>query len=78
MPAPSLSGDLYLAKVYTRTAERLALGAWEESVGGKLDVLEQIHNLLAERVTTARAEALEVTIVVLIGIEIALLLTGWG
>ena len=64
--ALKLSGDLYLAKVYTRTAGAPRARRMEESVGGKLDVLEQIHNLLAERVTTARAEALEVTIVVLI------------
>ena len=76
--ALKLSGDLYLAKVYTRTAERLALRAWEESVGRKLDVLEQIHNLLLERATTARGEALELTIIVLIVMEIALLLGRLG
>lgn len=76
--ALKLSGDLYLAKVYTRTAERLALRAWEESVGRKLDVLEQIHNLLLERASTARGEALELTIILLIVMEIALLLGGWG
>jgi hypothetical protein len=76
--ALKLSGDVYLAKVYTRTAERLALRAWEESVGRKLDVLQQIHNLLLERVTTARGEALEVTVIVLIAVEIGLFLAGWG
>jgi hypothetical protein len=76
--ALKLSGDLYLAKVYARTAERLALRAWEESVERKLDVLDQIHSLLLERATTARAEALELTIVLLIVTEIALLLGGWG
>ena len=34
--ALKLSGDLYLAKLYGRTAERLALRAWEEIVGRKL------------------------------------------
>ncbi len=74
--ALKLSGDLYLSKVYARTAERLALREWEESVERKLDVLEQIHNLLLERATTARGEALEVTIVLLIVIEIVLALAG--
>ncbi len=72
------SGDIYLAKVYGRTAERLALRTWEDSVGRKLDVLQQMHALLLERVTTARAEALEITIVVLIALEIVLFLAGWG
>ena len=76
--ALKLSGDLYLAKLYGRTAERLALRAWEESVGRKLDVLQQIHQLLHERVSTARGEALEVTIVLLIAVEILLVLVGRG
>ena len=76
--ALKLSGDLYLAKLYGRTAERLALRAWEESVGRKLDVLQQIHDLLHERVTTARGEALEVIIILLIALEIVLFLVGRG
>jgi len=74
--ALKLAGDLYLAKLYARTADRLALHAWEESVGRKLDVLQQIHNLLTERVTSARSEALEVIIIVLIALEIVLYLVG--
>jgi hypothetical protein len=76
--ALKLSGDLYLAKLYGRTAERLALRAWEESVGRKLDVLQQIHQLLHERVTIARGEALELTIILLIALEIVLVLVGRG
>jgi hypothetical protein len=76
--ALKLSGDLYLAKIYARTADRLAVRAWEESVGRKLDVLQQMYDLLVERVTTARAEALEMTIIVLIAVELAVLLAGWG
>jgi len=68
--ALKLSGDLYLAKVYARTAERLALKAWEDSIERKLDVLEEIHDLLSQRVVTARAELLELIIVVLILIEL--------
>ena len=74
--ALKLAGDLYLAKIYTRTADRLALHAWEESVGRKLDVLQQSHALLIERVTNARSEALEVIIIVLIALEIILFLLG--
>jgi hypothetical protein len=75
--ALKLSGDLYLAKVYARTADRLALRAWEESVARKLEVVGGIHSVLTERVSTARAEALEATIVLLIVVEIALYLAGW-
>jgi hypothetical protein len=75
--ALKLSGDLYLAKLYSRTADRLALRAWEESVTGKLAVLQSMYDVLVQRVTTARAEALEMTIVVLIVIELLVILGGW-
>lgn len=74
--ALKLSGNLYLAKLYTRTAERLGLRAWEESVASKLDVLHKMYDVFVQRVTTARAEALEVTIIVLIVVEIVLFLVG--
>lgn len=76
--ALKLSGDLYLAKIYSRTAERLGLVAWEKSIADKLDVLQQMYNVLVQRVTTARAELLELTIIVLIAVEIVLFLRGWG
>jgi hypothetical protein len=76
--ALKLSGDLYLAKIYARTADRLAMRAWEESVARKLEVLQQMYDVLVERVTTARAEALEMTIIVLILVELLVLLAGWG
>jgi hypothetical protein len=75
--ALKLSGDLYLAKLYTRTADRLALRAWEESVAGKLAVLQGMYDVLVQRVTTARAEALEMTIIVLIMVELLVILAGW-
>jgi hypothetical protein len=71
-----LSGDLYLAKVYGRAAERMGLPPWELSVGQKIDVLQQMYNVLVERVTTSRAELLELAIILLIVLELLVLLTG--
>lgn len=76
--ALKLSGDLYLAKLYTRTADRLGLRAWEESVAGKLQVLQSMYDVMVERVATARAEALELTIILLIVVELGFFLAGWG
>ncbi len=70
-----VSGDVYLAKLHTRVAERLGLRAWEESVQRKLDVLQLRYSIALERVRTARSELLELTIVVLIVLEI--LLFSW-
>jgi len=73
-----VGGDVYLAKVHTRTAERLGLRAWEESVQRKLDVLQLRYTLALERVRVARSETLEVAIVVLVALELAVILLGWG
>ena len=73
-----VGGDLYLAKLHTRTAERLGMRAWEESVQRKLDVLSQRYALLLERVRTARSELLETAIVLLVAFEILLLWLGWA
>lgn len=74
--ALKLSGSLYLAKIYARTAERLGLRVWEESVARKLEVLQEIYEVLVQRTATARAELLEMTIIVLIAFEIVLFLAG--
>ena len=74
--ALKLSGDLYLAKVYSRAAERMGLAAWEQSVAQKIDVLQQMYNVLVQRVTTSRAELLELAIILLIVLELLVLLTG--
>jgi hypothetical protein len=73
-----VGGDVYLAKLHTRTAERLGLRAWEESVQRKLDVLQLRYSLVLERVRAARSELLEITIVALVAFETAILLLGWG
>jgi hypothetical protein len=64
--------DLYLAKVYTVTAERLHLEAWRNSVESKLKVVHEIFDILNRRAATYRAEALEMTIIILIALEIVL------
>jgi hypothetical protein len=64
--------DLYLAKVYTVTAERLHLDAWHSSVESKLKVVHEIFDILNSRAAVYRAEALETTIIILIAVEIVL------
>ena len=73
-----LSGDLYLARLYTRTADRLGLPNWQASLERKLDVLHQMYDVMMQRATAARSEALEATIVALIVVELIVLLAGWG
>jgi hypothetical protein len=73
-----VGGDIYLAKLHTRIAERLGLRAWEESVQRKLDVIQLRYALMLERVRAARNEVLEATIVILIVFEIVMVFAGWA
>jgi hypothetical protein len=70
--AVKLVGDLYLTKIYARTADRLHLGEWQRSIDGKLELVQKISDVVAGRAATARAELLELTIIVLILFEIGL------
>ena len=71
-----LGGDIYLAKVYAQTAQRLGLETWERSVARKLEVVQELSAILAQRASTARAEMLEITVIVLIAVEIVISLLG--
>jgi hypothetical protein len=68
--AMKLVGDLYLTKVYARTAERLHLGEWQRGLDGKLEVVQKISDVFATRAATTRAELLELAIIVLIALDI--------
>jgi hypothetical protein len=70
--AVKLVGDLYLTKIYARTADRLHLGEWQRSIDGKLELVQKIADVLEGRAATARAELLELTIILLIAFEIVL------
>jgi hypothetical protein len=67
-----LVGDQYLARLYRMLSSRFHLPKWEESIQRKLDVLEGIYRTIADQAGTFRAEALEVTVIVLIALEILL------
>lgn len=68
--ALKLIGDQYLARVYQRLVTRFHLDDWTRSVEHSLDVLEGIYRVAADQSATLRAELLEITVVILILIEI--------
>ena len=67
-----LIGDLYLARVYTAASEQFYLHTWDNSISRKLDIINNLYQLLTDRVNTAQAQTLELIIIVLILIEILL------
>jgi hypothetical protein len=67
-----LIGDPYLARLYRMLSMRFYLPQWEANIRGKLEVLEGVYRTIADQAATFRAEALEVTVIVLIALEIIL------
>ena len=74
--ALKLIGDQYLARLYQSLALRFHLEEWGTNIRRSLAVLEGIYQVLSSQSATYRAELLELTIVVLILVEILTPLFG--
>ncbi|MEW6208601.1 MAG: hypothetical protein AB1631_09555 [Acidobacteriota bacterium] len=76
--ALKLIGDLYLARVYSSAAERLCLKEWERMVSRKLDIIDRFYQMMTDRLRTAQNQTLELTIILLIVVEILMGLFAIG
>jgi len=56
-------------RAYRQLADRFHLQEWEQSIQRKLDTVEGVYKVLADQAATARAELLEIIIVLLILLE---------
>lgn len=74
--ALKLVGDQSLARLMAMASRRFHLPRWEASILRKLDVLESIHQKLADARAHHRAELLEWIIIALIAFEIVFGLVG--
>lgn len=70
-------GDFYLAKVYEAAVKQLRISSWQAQVTRKQNMLGQIHALLKQEVDVDRSQFLELTIVVLIILEVVLAFLPW-
>jgi hypothetical protein len=69
-------GDIYAARLFGLVANRLGLDTWKANVQGKLETLDDIYRFAAEQSSIARANFLELTIVLILILEFVLLLLG--
>jgi hypothetical protein len=69
-------GDAYAARLFDLAASRLGLDRWKASVQEKLHTMEQINRFAVEQASISRGELLELTIVILIVLEVVLFLLG--
>jgi hypothetical protein len=70
--ALKLIGDHYLARVFEATGTRFHLDGWQQSIRRKLETVGDVYDLLVQQAAAQRTEALEVTVVLLIALEIVL------
>ena len=64
--------DVYLAKVYEAALEHFRVRDWSAAVDRKLAIIRDTYTALYDEATSARAEYLEIAIVLLIVLEIVL------
>jgi hypothetical protein len=64
--------DVYLAKVYDAALQYYRVGAWRHAVDAKLTIIRDTYTGLYDEATAARAEYLEIAIVLLIVMEIVM------
>lgn len=75
--ALKIAGDVYAARLFGMAAARLGLDQWKGSVRQKLKTLDDIYRFAVEHASMTRGEVLELTIVLLIVLEIALALLNF-
>ncbi|HVC20904.1 MAG TPA: hypothetical protein VNE16_12555 [Vicinamibacterales bacterium] len=72
-------GDVYAARLFNLVAKRLGLDNWKASVEDKLKALDDIYRFSVEQSSMSRGEFLELTVVVILLIELVLFFLGmWG
>jgi len=74
--ALKMVGDIYAARLFNLVAARLGLDRWKQNLEDKLETLDDIYRFAVEQTGMARGELLELTIVVILLVELALLFMG--
>jgi hypothetical protein len=70
--ALKVTEDVYLARVYGAAVELFRVRSWASAVDRKLDIIRQTYTALHDEANSARAELLEIGILLLILLEIVL------
>ena len=67
-------GDFYLARVYESAVRRFRIRAWQASIDAKQALLAQAYSLIRGQIEARRTTLLELTVIVLIVVEVILAL----
>lgn len=74
--ALKMVGDIYAARVFNLAAARLGLERWKGSVKEKLQTLDDIYRFAVEQVAISRGHFLELTIILILILELVLFFLG--
>jgi hypothetical protein len=74
--AVKLVGDMYAARLFGAIASRLGLDRWKRNVEEKLTTLNDIHRFAVEQTGMSQGNVLELTIVLILILELFLALAG--
>ena len=74
--AIKMVGDVYAARLYALVSARLGLERWKGNVEEKLRTLDDVYRFTVEQTQMSRANFLELTIVIILVLELALVLLG--
>ena len=74
--ALKFAGDVYFARVFALAGARLGLDQWKANVREKLQTLDDIYRFAVEQTSMARGEFLELTIVMILVLELVLFFAG--
>jgi len=69
-------GDIYAARLFWLVAERLGLSTWKADIETKLKTLDDIYRFAVEQSAMSRGQFLEVTIVLILVLELVLFFMG--
>jgi hypothetical protein len=69
-------GDIYAARLFGLAASSLGLDRWKASVQEKLQTMNAIYGFAVEQASVSRGEVLELTVVLLILVEVVLFVLG--
>jgi hypothetical protein len=71
-----IAGDVYAARLFGLAAARLGLDQWKNNVREKLKTLDDIYRFAVEQTAMGRGEFLELTIVLILVLELVLFFLG--
>jgi len=74
--ALKIVGDIYAARLFTLVGARFDLSRWKTNVSEKLKTLDDIYRFLVDRVSMSRGQFLELTVVIILVLELVLIFAG--